>query len=114
MDERLTEIQARMAQMAEHVTESEYDQRAILRRLDELEHSDGQQNDMHVALQREDDAIDALHEMIDMLARQMTSVSDRVSAIEKEPGERWKKISFELIKSLVLAAVGAAIGYLSK
>ena len=38
----------------------------------------------------------------------------RVTEIEKEPGERWKKIGFELIKYIVLAAAGAAIGFLMK
>ena len=67
-----------------------------------------------VTLQRQSDAIDSLHEKVDGLAQEMRSVSGRVAAIEKEPGERWKKISFEIIKYIVLAAVGAAIGYIMK
>ena len=114
MEERLENLQAQVTQMMERMAESRGDQQAILHRLDGLEHSDWQQNDLNVALQREADAIDALHEKADMLAKQMINVSDRVSAIEKEPGERWKKIGFEIIKYIVLAAVGAAIGYLSK
>ena len=67
-----------------------------------------------VALQRQSDAIESIRERLDRLTEGMRSMSDRVRAIEKEPGERWKKISFEIIKYIVLAAVGAAIGYLSK
>ena len=114
MDERMTNLQDQVTRMTERIGENCGDQRAILHRLDELEHSDRMQSDMHVALQRQADAIDALHEKIDLLADQMKSVSNRVAEIEKEPGERWKKISFEIIKYIVLAAVGAAIGYLSK
>ena len=94
MEERLENLQAQMAQMTERMAES--------------------RGDLNVALQRQADAIEALHEKADMLAEQMRSVSNRVSAIEKEPGERWKKIGFEIIKYIVLAAVGAAIGYFSK
>ena len=114
MDERYEGLQTQVSQMMERIAEDRDDHRAILRRLDELEYSDKQQNELNVALQRQADAIDALHEKADMLADQMKSVSGRVSVIEKEPGERWKKISFEIIKYIVLAAVGAAIGYLSK
>ena len=114
MDERIAGLQAQVSQMMERVAEDRGDYQSILRRLEELESSDRRQNEMNIALQRQTDTIDALHEKMDALADQMNSVSGRVSEIEKEPGERWKKISFEIIKYIVLAAVGAAIGYLSK
>ena len=44
----------------------------------------------------------------------METVENRVSQIEKEPGEKWKKIVFELVKYVVLTAAGAAIGYIIK
>ena len=87
MDEQNASLQAQISQLAERTA---------------------------VTLQRQSDAIDALHEKIDILTERMRSVSGRVSVIEKEPGERWKKIGFEIIKYIVLAAVGAVIGYLSK
>ena len=114
MDEKFEGLQNQLSQMVERIAESRGDHREILRRLEEMEQSDKHQNEINVAMQRQADAIDALHEKADMLADQMKSVSGRVSVIEKEPGERWKKISFEIIKYIVLAAVGAAIGYLSK
>ena len=114
MDERIESLQAQVTQLMERIAEGRGDHQSILHRLDELESGDRRQNEVNVALQRQADAIEALHEKADMLAEQMNSVSERVSAIEKEPGERWKKISFEIIKYIVLAAVGAAIGYLSK
>lgn len=87
MDERNENFQAQISQLAEHTA---------------------------VTLQKQSDAIDALHEKVDRLAERMRSVSGRVSVIEKEPGERWKKIGFEIIKYIVLAAVGAVVGYLAK
>ena len=114
MDEKFANLQAQVSQLAERVAESHDDHRVILHRLSELERGDRERSDMNVALQRQSDAIEALHEKVDQLAAQMRSVTGRVTAIEKEPGERWKKIGFEIIKYIVLAAVGAAIGYLSK
>ena len=114
MEERNDKLQAQVSQLAERVAESRGGDQAILRRLNDLETNVRQQNGMLVTLQRQADAIDALHEKIDELNGQLRDVSDRLSEIEKEPGERWKKIGFELIKYIVLAAAGAAIGYLSK
>ena len=114
MEERCANLQSQISQMAQNIAESRGDSRAMQHRLEELEASDRQQNGMLVTLQKQADAIDALHERLDRLAERLISVSNRVNALEKEPGENWKKIGFEIIKYIVLAAVGAAIGYLSK
>ena len=114
MEERNENLQAQISKLAEDIAESRGGDRAILHRLDGLEASVKQQDSMVVTLQRQADAIDALHEKADKLAEQLGSIAGRVSAIEKEPGDRWKKISFELIKYIVLAAAGAALGYLMK
>ena len=100
--------------MAESLAESRGDSRAIQHRLEGLEASDRQQNGMLVTLQKQADAIESLHDRVDRLAEQLIGVSNRVAALEKEPGENWKKIGFEIIKYIVLAAVGAAVGYLLK
>ena len=114
MDERIENLQTQVSQLMEHIAESRGDHRAILRRLDELEASDREQSGMCVTLQRQADAIDALHEKVDAFANSLCSVSGRVSDMEKEPGEQWKKMGFEIIKYIVLAAVGAAIGFMMK
>ena len=114
MDGQNERIQEQVSELAEHIAEGRGDLRAILHRLDELEDRERRSSGMDVALQRQADAIDALHEKVDKLAERTDGVSGRVSEIEKEPGERWKKISFEIIKYIVLAAVGAAVGYLMK
>ena len=41
-------------------------------------------------------------------------VDQRVGKIEQEPAERWKKVTFEIIKYIVIAAVGAAVGMIVK
>ena len=114
MEERNAKLEAQVTQMAERMAESRGDERAILHRLDTLEASDREQNAMVVTLQRQADAIERLNEKLAKLAEQLNSVSGRVSDIEKEPGDRWKKIGFEIIKYIVLAAVGAVLGYFMK
>ena len=114
MEERDAKLQDQVTQMAERMAENRGDERAILHRLDTLEEIGRQQNGMVVTLQRQADAIERLNEKVNKLAERLVSVSDRVAELEKEPGERWKKISFEIIKYIVLAAVGAAVGYFLK
>lgn len=84
------------------------------RRLDELEETGRRQNDILVMLQRQADAIEAMGEKIESLAGGVNRVAGRVAEMEKEPGLRWKNMGFEILKYLVLAAIGAAIGFAMK
>ena len=84
------------------------------RRLDDLEESSKRQNEILLALQRQGDAIEAMNGKIDRVAVGMERIDKRVETIEKEPAERWKKVTFEIIKYVVLAAVGVAVGYIIK
>lgn len=77
-------------------------------------------------MQKQADAIESMNEKIDNMSDKVDTKIDgmservenavgkldkRITEIEKEPGERWKKISFEIIKYVVLAVVGVAVGY---
>lgn len=84
------------------------------RRLDELEETGRRQSEILVTLQRQADAIEAMNQKIDLLAGGVNRVEGRVAEMESEPGERWKKMGFEIIKYIALAAVGAGVGYLMK
>ena len=67
-----------------------------------------------LAIQRQGDAIESMTNTLKGLKTSVDNVEKRVADIEKEPGEKWKKIVFELVKYVVLAAAGAAIGYIIK
>ena len=114
MEERNANLQAQVSQLAECIAESRGDHRTTLHRLDELEANERQQSGILVTLQHQSDAIEELRTEVSHMAERMRGISGRVEELEKEPGERWKKISFEIIKYIVLAAVGAAVGYLLK
>lgn len=42
------------------------------------------------------------------------SVDKRVGELEREPADKWKKITWEIVKAVVMAAVGAGIAILTK
>jgi hypothetical protein len=37
-----------------------------------------------------------------------------VGELEREPADKWKKITWEIVKAVVMAAVGAGIALLTK
>ena len=41
-------------------------------------------------------------------------VDKRVGELEREPADKWKKITWEIVKAVVMAAVGAGIAVLNK
>ena len=84
------------------------------RRLDELEETGRRQNDILVMLQRQADAIEAMGEKIESLAGGVNRVAGRVADMEREPGLKWRNMGFEILKYIVLAGIGAAIGFAMK
>ena len=114
MDEQGEKLQAQISQIVERIAEMRSDHRAILHRLQAVEENAKRLSELQLTLQRQGDSIGQVCERLDSQNASLSSVSGRVTEIEKEPGERWKKIGFELIKYIVLAAAGAAIGFLMK
>ena len=41
-------------------------------------------------------------------------VDKRVAELEREPADKWKKITWEIVKAVVMAAVGAGIAILTR
>ena len=41
-------------------------------------------------------------------------VDKRVAELEREPADKWKKITWEIVKAVVMAAVGAGIAVLTR
>ena len=105
---------ARIEELVKDMASAKTEHHSFRRRLDELEENGRRQNDILVTLQRQADAIESINKKIDGVASSVCSVAGRVAEIEREPAERWKKICFEIIKYIVLAAVAAAAGYLMK
>lgn len=72
-------------------------------------------------LHEHDEQINAIHTLatsVEKLADAMNEtkktvekIDRRVEDIEREPADKWKKISFEVVKAIVVALVGAALMY---
>ena len=84
------------------------------RRLDALEGAAKERTEMLVAIQRQGDAIENIGKKVSEIAVSVGNVEQRVDEIEKEPADKYKKLAFEVIKYIVLAVVGAFIGYFIK
>lgn len=90
---------------------NEAEHKSFKRRLENLEESSKQQNEILLALQRQGDAIATMNTKIDRMGNSLDTMGRRVETIEKEPADRWKKVTFEIIKYVVLAVVGMVVGY---
>lgn len=106
-DERIEELlKDSAANKAEH--------QSFKRRFEELEAASKRQNDILLALQRQGDAIENMGKKIDNLTGSINNTAKRLEAIEKEPADRYKKLGYEVVKYIVLAVVGVAVGYFIK
>ena len=52
-----------------------------------------------------------MNKKIDTVSEGVDTLNQRVVQLEQEPVEKWKKIGFEIVKYVVLAVVGAVVGY---
>nr|DAT64081.1 MAG TPA: hemolysin [Caudoviricetes sp.] len=84
------------------------------RRLKEHDQKLGQLNELTVAISRLTDANVNVTKVLEQVKTSVQRLDARLANIEKEPGEKWKKITFEIVKYVVLAAVGVAAGYFIK
>ena len=114
METQYLDLQRQLSQLLEASAENRAEHKAIRRRLEDLEAGSKRQNEILLTLQRQADAIESMNRKIDRVAGSVDAVAGRVREIEREPAEKWKKMGFEVIKYIVLAAAGAAIGYLMK
>ena len=80
------------------------------RRLREHDEALKKQSDILVVLERQNSNIERLTGSMTRMEKSMEKVDKRLDAIEKEPADKWKKISFEIIKYVVLAIVAVAVG----
>ena len=106
-DERIEELMKdSAANKAEH--------QSFKRRFDELEAASKRQNDILLALQRQGDAIESMGKKIDTLTGSINNTTKRLEAIEQEPADRYKRLSYEVLKYVILAIVGVIVGYFLK
>lgn len=82
------------------------------RRLDELDQRTQKQNDILITLEKQNNAIENMGQTLVRVEKNVEDVGRRVRTLEGEPGEKYKKISGEILKYVLLALVGMVLGWL--
>ena len=84
------------------------------RRLKEHDESLKKLSETQVILERLSNAVSNLTASVGEIKVSVQGVGKRLDAIEREPADNWKKITFEIIKYIVIAAIGAGVGIIIK
>ena len=101
-------------QVAEEIGRNELAHESYERRFTELKDTSKKQTDMLVAMQKQADAIEKVSGKVDSIATSVNNISERVSVIEKEPGDKFKKISAKVLEWAVLLVLGVVAGIVLK
>ena len=103
-----------VARLRETMAAHEAEHKSFRRRLDALEDATRRQSDILLTLQRQGDAIENMTQALRELKQAVEKVNTRVGDLEREPADKWKKVTLEIIKYIVTAGIGAAIACLLK
>ena len=106
-EEQYAEVVAKLAS-------NETEHKSFCRRLDEHDALLKEQNKIVVAIERTSNAIETMNTSMGRVEKKVDSLSGRVDAMEKEPGEKWKKVTWEILKYVLLAIAGVVIGLIVK
>ena len=106
-EEQYAEIRA---QLASNQTEHE----SYNRRLREHDERLQKLSDVLVVLERLTSSIKSLTDKIGTMDDSMKAIDHRLAVIELEPAAKWKSITWEIIKAVVLAVAGAGIAIIIK
>lgn len=93
---------------------NETEHASFRRRLDKLEEAGKERTEMLLAIQRQGTAIENIGKKVGEIAVSVGDVKKRVDEIEQEPADNYKKLKYEIIKYIVLAVLGAFVGYFIK
>ena len=99
-----------MAQLASNETEH----KSFRRRLEEHDALLREQNKIVVAIEKQSNAIETMNTSMGRVEKKVDNLSGRVDAMEKEPGEKWKKVTWEILKYVLLAIAGIVVGLIVK
>ena len=102
------------ADVAAQLASNETEHKSFRRRLDEHDALLREQNKIVVAIERQSNAIETMNKSMGRVETKVDSLSGRVDAMEKEPGETWKKVTWEILKYALLAVAGVVIGLILK
>lgn len=100
------------AQLLARMAANEQEHESFKRRLDAVEDVSKE----HGAIMKEiwslSAAIKSILESQQRTEGNIKSMNARIAALESEPADKWRKLTWELIKAVALAAAGVVIGRL--
>lgn len=106
-EEQYAEVKATLAS-------NETEHGSFRRRLDEHDDKIDKLQQTQIQLVNLTNAVNNLATGVGELKTTVQRVDSRVAALEQEPADKWKKITWEIIKAVVMAVVGAGIVVLTK
>lgn len=114
MENNVERLHAMGEQLAALQAENEEAHKSYQRRIKALEDNQREQTEMLLAIRDISNAQANIVSKVDRIDGKVDRLGVRIDTMEKEPGDKWKKVSFEVIKYVVLALIGAAVGYVIK
>ena len=84
------------------------------RRLADHDDHLGRLDNTFVLLERLTNSVNSLTATMGDMKTTLQSVDRRVSEIEREPGDKWKKMTWKIVELILAAIVGAAIAVFIK
>ena len=98
------------AQLLARQAAAEQEHESFKRRLTSLESESKEHGAIVKEIWQLSAAIKSILESQKRTEEKIKSIDNRVGKLESEPAEKWRKITWEIIKALVLAAAGIIIG----
>lgn len=106
-EEQYAEVKASLAS-------NETEHLSFRRRLDEHDGDIRELKQTQILLERLTNAVNNLSTGVGELKTTVQRVDSRVAALEQEPADKWKKVTWEIIKAVLLCAVGYALSFFAK
>lgn len=107
-------VEDQIMELTKTIVACEKEHQDFKRRLDVLEDELHELRNIYITLEKQGNALERMGKSLDRVERKVDNVDDRVEALEKEPGEKWKKTTWEIFKYVLLALVGLALGWIIK
>lgn len=79
-------------------------------RLDGVEKEQKEQSRLLVVIERLTNGIGSLNEKVGCVEKKVDGLGTRITAIEQEPANRWKQLTWAVLMIVVGAAVGYVLG----
>ena len=102
------------AAIREELASNRTEHESYNRRLREHDEKLERQGEILVVLERLTNTVQSLTAKMTEVSGTIHSVDKRLDELEREPADKWKKITWEVVKYAVLAIIGAVVGYYIK